>query len=60
MFNVNERGVADGILIIQPLHSLVDKDVINVVCRLKRFTPGQQDGKPMKASFTALITLQLP
>jgi protein TonB len=58
-FNVNERGVVDDVKIIQALHPLVDNEAINAVYRLKRFTPGQQDGKPVKASFTTPITLKL-
>jgi len=58
-FNVTEQGLVDDVKIIQPLHPLVDVEAISAVYRLKRFTPGQQDGKPVKVSFTAPITLKI-
>jgi protein TonB len=58
-FNVTEQGLVDDVKIIQPLHPLVDAEAISAVYRLKRFTPGQQDGKPVKVSFTTPITLKL-
>lgn len=58
-FNVTEHGLVDDVKIVQSLHPLVDAEAIKAVYRLKRFTPGQQDGKPVKVSFTAPINLVL-
>jgi protein TonB len=58
-FSVTAQGLVDDVKITQPLHPLVDAEAINAVYRLKRFTPGQQDGKPVKVSFTAPINLRL-
>lgn len=58
-FNVTEQGVVDDIKIMQPLFPSVDAEAMQAVYRLKRFTPGQQDGKPVKVSFTAPISLRL-
>lgn len=58
-FSVTAQGLVDDVKITQPLHPLVDTEAINAVYRLKRFTPGQQDGKPVKVSFTAPINLRL-
>ena len=58
-FNVTAQGLVDDVKITQPLHPLVDAEAVNAVYRLKRFTPGQQDGQPVKVSFTAPINLRL-
>lgn len=58
-FNVTEQGVVDDIRIVQPLFPSIDAEAMQAVYRLKRFTPGQQDGKPVKVSFTAPISLRL-
>jgi protein TonB len=58
-FSVTPQGLVDDVKITQPLHPLVDAEAVNAVYRLKRFTPGQQDGKPVKVSFTAPINLKL-
>ena len=58
-FIVTAQGLVDDVKIMQSLHPLVDAEAINAVYRLKRFTPGQQDGQPVKVSFTAPINLKL-
>ncbi|MDO7884522.1 energy transducer TonB [Hymenobacter cheonanensis] len=58
-FSVTAQGLVDDVKITQPLHPLVDAEAVSAVYRLRRFTPGQQDGKPVKVSFTAPITLKL-
>lgn len=58
-FSVTAQGRVDDVKITQPLHPLVDAEAINAVYRLKRFEPGQQDGKPVKVSFSAPINLRL-
>ncbi|GAA4503732.1 hypothetical protein GCM10023172_29120 [Hymenobacter ginsengisoli] len=58
-FSVTAQGLVDDVKIMQPLHPLVDAEAIKAVYRLKRFTPGLQDGKPVKVSFTAPINLKL-
>jgi protein TonB len=58
-FNVTELGAVADVEVKESLFPSVDAEAIQAVYRLKRFTPGQQDGKPVKVSFTAPITLRL-
>ena len=58
-FNVTELGTVADVEIKESLFPSVDAEAVQAVYRLKRFTPGQQDGKPVKVSFTAPITLRL-
>jgi protein TonB len=58
-FNVTALGTVADVQIKESLFPSVDAEAIQAVYRLKRFTPGQQDGQPVQVSFTAPITLKL-
>ena len=58
-FNVTPQGTVADVKIVEPLFPSVDAEAMQAVQRLKRFTPGQQDGKSVKVSFTVPITLKL-
>jgi protein TonB len=58
-FNVTALGTVADVQVKESLFPSVDAEAIQAVYRLKRFTPGQQDGQPVQVSFTAPITLRL-
>lgn len=58
-FTVNAAGQVENVLVKQPLFPSIDAEAIKSVYSLKRFTPGQQDGKAVSVSFTTPITLRL-
>jgi protein TonB len=58
-FSVTALGQVADVQIKESLFPSVDAEAIQAVYRLKRFTPGQQDGQPVKVAFTAPITLRL-
>jgi protein TonB len=58
-FNVTEMGAVADVQIKQPLFPSIDAEAMRAVYKLKRFTPGQQDGKPVKVSFTVPLALRL-
>lgn len=58
-FNVTAQGAVTDVRIVQPLFPSVDAEAIQAVQQLRRFTPGQQDGQPVKVGFTAPINLKI-
>lgn len=58
-FTVTAQGTVDDVKIKQSLYPSIDAEAMRAVTRLKRFTPGQQDGKPVKVSFTAPLSLKI-
>lgn len=58
-FNVTDKGAVADVKIVEPLFPSVDAEAIRAVQQLRRFTPGQQDGQPVKVAFTAPITLRI-
>lgn len=58
-FAVTEQGKVADIQIKESLFPSIDAEAMQAVQRLKSFTPGQQDGKAVKVSFTVPIALRL-
>jgi protein TonB len=58
-FNVLKDGTVDNIEVKKPFFPSIDAEAIEAVRKLKRFTPGTQDGEPVKVSFTAPISLKI-
>ncbi|HET9504313.1 MAG TPA: TonB family protein [Hymenobacter sp.] len=58
-FSVTEQGTVTDVHMIQSLFPSVDANAMQAVYQLKRFTPGQQDGRPVKVSFTMPISLRI-
>ena len=58
-FFVTEQGLVQDVQIKQSLFPSIDAEAIQAVYRLKRFEPGQQDGKAVKVGFTVPISLKL-
>ena len=59
IFNVTETGTVADVKVTQPLFPSIDAEAVKAVYQLRRFEPGQQDGKPVKVSFTVPISLRL-
>lgn len=58
-FNVTTAGEVADIRIVNSVCPSIDEAVLNAVRQLKRFTPGQQDGRPVAVAFTVPITFAL-
>ncbi|RZK15179.1 MAG: TonB family protein [Hymenobacter sp.] len=58
-FAVNARGEVVDVRIKQPLSPAIDAAAIEAVQKLKRFTPGTQNGKPVKVRYTIPLTLKV-
>lgn len=58
-FVVLENGSVGDVQILQSLHPACDKEAIRVVKSLPRFTPGKQQGKPVKVWFTLPVRFSL-
>lgn len=58
-FVVLENGSVGDVQVLQSLHPSCDKEAIRVVKSLPRFTPGKQQGKPVKVWFTLPVRFSL-
>lgn len=58
-FVVLENGSVGDVVIIQSLHPACDAEAKRVVKSLPRFTPGKQQGKPVKVWFTLPVRFNL-
>lgn len=58
-FVVLENGNVGQVQVVQSLESHCDQEAIRVVKSLPRFSPGKQQGKPVKSWFTLPIRFQL-
>lgn len=58
-FVVLENGSVGDVKVLQSLHPACDKEAIRVVKSLPRFTPGKQQGKPVKVWFTLPVRFSL-
>ena len=58
-FSVTEQGTVADVHMKQSLFPSVDANAMQAVYQLKRFVPGQQDGKPVKVAFTIPISLRI-
>ena len=58
-FNVTAQGTVADVQVTQPLWPSIDAEAIQAINRLKRFTPGMQEGKPVQVRFTVPIDLKM-
>lgn len=58
-FEVLEDGSVGEVKIMHSVDALLDKEAIRVVKSLPRFTPGTQDGKPVKVLYTIPVRFRL-
>lgn len=58
-FVVLENGSVGDVQVIQSLDHACDREAIRVVKSLPRFTPGKQQGKPVKTYFTLPVRFSL-
>jgi protein TonB len=58
-FMVTPLGTVADIKVTQSAHPLLDAAAVQAVQKLKRFTPGQEDGKPVKVSFTVPMNFNI-
>lgn len=58
-FDVTDAGIVENVQVKQSLFSSIDAEAMQAVRKLKHFVPGQQDGKPVKVSFTVPLALRL-
>lgn len=58
-FVVTSLGTVADVQVKETLFPSIDAEAVRAVYQLKHFVPGQQDGKPVKVSFTVPITLRL-
>jgi protein TonB len=58
-FVVTPVGTVTDIKVTQSAHPLLDAAAVQAVQQLKRFTPGQEDGKPVRVSFTVPVSFAI-
>ena len=58
-FVVNEQGDVQDVVVAQGVGSGLDEEAVRVLKGVK-FTPGMQDGKPVKVRMAIPITFKLP
>ena len=58
-FVVNENGSVGEVQILKGLDSYCDKEIKRVISGLPRFTPGRQQGKPVKVWFQIPVRLTI-
>jgi TonB family protein len=56
-FEVNRQGVVNHLKIIKSLRADIDSAVVVATRQLPRFTPGKQNGRVVRVSFTLPITI---
>jgi protein TonB len=58
-FVVTPVGTVTDIKVTQSAHPLLDAAAVQAVQNLKRFTPGQEDGKPVRVSYTVPVNFRI-
>lgn len=58
-FAVTPVGTVADIKVTQSAHPLLDAAAVQAVQQLKRFTPGQEDGKPVRVAFTVPVNFAI-
>ncbi|MBR3115320.1 MAG: energy transducer TonB [Bacteroidaceae bacterium] len=58
-FVVNEDGTIGDIEILKSVDLYCDAEIIRIIKLLPNFTPGQQDGKPVKVWYTLPVTFNM-
>jgi len=59
-FVVNTKGNIEDVRILQKVHPAIDTEVLRIVSKLERFTPGSQGGKLVNVYYTLPVTFALP
>ncbi len=59
-FVVNTKGNIEDVRILQKVHPAIDTEVLRIVSKLERFTPGSQGGKLVSVYYTLPVTFALP
>ena len=57
-FIIDKKGFVTNIKIKAP-HPTLKKEVIRVIQKIPKFTPGKQRKKPVKVKFTLPVTFQI-
>jgi len=57
-FVIDENGDVTNIKIARGVHKSLDQEAVRVVKLMPKWTPGMQDGKPVKVSYTAPISFK--
>ena len=58
-FIINEDGTITNATMARGVHYLLDEEAIRVVKSMPKWTPGKQDGNPVKVSYTLPINFAL-
>lgn len=58
-FVVTSTGTITAVKVTQSAHPLLDEAAVQAVQRLKRFTPGQEDGQPVHVAYTVPVTFRI-
>jgi hypothetical protein len=59
IFFVNEGGYVTDISIIEGYNKEVNDEVVRVISKLKKWSPGLQDGEPVKVPYSVPVTFQI-
>lgn len=58
-FVVGEDGYVEDVQVIKGVEPMLDKEVLRVIQSLPRWTPGNQQGKPVRVKYTVPVTFAL-
>jgi TonB family protein len=59
-FIVGKDGAVDSVSIMRGAHPLLDAEAMRVVGSMQPWTPGTQDGKPVRVQYVLPITFDMP
>lgn len=59
-FIVGKDGAVDSVSIMRGAHPLLDAEATRVVGSMQPWTPGTQDGKPVRVQYVLPITFDMP
>lgn len=58
-FVVGEDGYVEDVQVIKGVEPMLDKEALRVIQSLPRWTPGNQQGKPVRVKYTVPVTFAL-
>ena len=58
-FVVGEDGYVEDVQVIKGVEPMLDKEAVRVIQSLPRWTPGNQQGKPVRVKYTVPVTFAL-
>ena len=58
-FVVERDGSVSSVKVVRSVDPALDKEAVRVVQTLPRFTPGRQNGQPVRYRYTLPITFRL-